>query len=271
MNDTITDWKSERDDQDILWLTLDKQGTDTNVLSVSVLEQLSSLLDEADERLPRAVVFRSGKPGGFIAGADVNEFLDVTTTQEALIMIKRGQSLFSRIEALRCPTIALIEGFCMGGGTELALACAYRIALDESGTRIGLPEVKLGIHPAYGGLVRSTAIVNPLKSLELMLTGRALSARAARAIGLIDDAQPRRQRNHGDQDRHQSNEISRQTTSHAHSPLAQPGGRPHSPQQETGLTLRRSVWSATRVRCQGRTDWLDDRSADWNPGPRRDA
>ncbi|HEY5740806.1 MAG TPA: fatty-acid oxidation protein subunit alpha, partial [Gammaproteobacteria bacterium] len=76
MNDTITDWKSERDDQDILWLTLDKQGTDTNVLSVSVLEQLSSLLDEADERLPRAVVFRSGKPGGFIAGADVNEFLD---------------------------------------------------------------------------------------------------------------------------------------------------------------------------------------------------
>ncbi len=193
MNDTIIDWKRERDDDDILWLTLDKQGTDTNVLSVSVLEQLNSLLDEINEQLPRAVVFRSGKPGGFIAGADVKEFLDVTTTQEALIMIKRGQSLFTRIESLRCPTIALIEGFCMGGGTELALACDYRIALDDSGTRIGLPEVKLGIHPAYGGLVRSTAIVNPLKSLELMLTGRALTARAARAIGLIDGVQPRRQ------------------------------------------------------------------------------
>ena len=193
MNDTLTDWKQQRDDDDILWLTLDKQGTDTNVLSVSVLEQLDSLLDDINERLPKAVVFRSGKPGGFIAGADVNEFLDVTTNQEALIMIKRGQSLFSRIESLRCPTIVLIEGFCMGGGTELALACDYRVALDDPDTRIGLPEVKLGIHPAYGGLVRSTLIVNPLKSLELMLTGRALTARAARAIGLIDDVQPRRQ------------------------------------------------------------------------------
>jgi len=193
MNDSIIDWKQHRDADDILWLTLDKQGTDTNVLSVSVLEQLDGLLDEINAKLPRAVVFRSGKAGGFIAGADVNEFLDVTSTQEALIMIKRGQSLFTRIESLRCPTIALIEGFCMGGGTELALACDYRVALDDSSTRIGLPEVKLGIHPAYGGLVRSTAIVNPLKSLELMLSGRALTARAARAIGLVDDVQPRRQ------------------------------------------------------------------------------
>lgn len=193
MSESIIDWKRELDADGILWLVLDKQDSNTNVLSVSVLEQLDSLLDEIDTSLPRAVVFRSGKHGGFIAGADVNEFLDVTTTQEALIMIKRGQSLFSRIEALRCPTIALIEGFCMGGGTELALACDYRIALDEPGTRIGLPEVKLGIHPAYGGLVRSTEIINPLHSLEMMLSGRALTARAARAIGLVDTAQPRRQ------------------------------------------------------------------------------
>ncbi|MGD8840868.1 MAG: enoyl-CoA hydratase-related protein, partial [Gammaproteobacteria bacterium] len=193
MSETIIDWKRELDDDGILWLILDKQDSDTNVLSVSVLEQLDSLLDEIVASPPRAVVFRSGKRGGFIAGADVNEFLDVTTTQEALIMIKRGQSLFSRIEALPCPTVALIEGFCMGGGTELALACDYRIALDEPGTRIGLPEVKLGIHPAYGGLVRSTSIVNPLNSLEMMLSGRALRARAARAIGLVDTAQPRRQ------------------------------------------------------------------------------
>ena len=108
-------------------------------------------------------------------------------------MIKRGQALFGRIAALPCPTVDLIEGFCMGGGTELALACDYRVALDDAATRIGLPEVKLGIHPAYGGLVRATAIINPLKSLELMLSGRALTARAARAIGLIDAAQPKRQ------------------------------------------------------------------------------
>jgi len=193
MNKQVSDWQNRVDDDGIQWLVLDKQDAATNVLSISVLEQLDKLLDEITQSPPRALVFRSGKHGGFIAGADVNEFLEVGTTQEALIMIKRGQKLFSRIAELSCPTIAMIEGFCMGGGTELALACDYRVALDDRATRIGLPEVKLGIHPAYGGLVRSTAIINPLKSLEFMLTGRALSARAARAIGLVDFAQPQRQ------------------------------------------------------------------------------
>jgi len=193
MNKTITDWNSHRDEDGILWLLLDQQGSSTNVLSVSVLEQLNSLLDEIDTNPAKAVVFRSGKKSGFIAGADVSEFLDVSSIQEALIMIKRGQTLFSRIEALPCPTIALIEGFCMGGGTELALACDYRIALDDDRTRIGLPEVKLGIHPAFGGLVRATRIINPLKSLEFMLTGKALTAVQAKAMGLVDLAQPERQ------------------------------------------------------------------------------
>ena len=193
MSTAIVDWDSHCDDDGILWLTLDKQNTETNVLSVAVLEQLDSLLDQINGNLPKAVVFRSGKSSGFIAGADVNEFLEVTTTQEALIMIKRGQTLFSRIESLGCPTVALIEGFCMGGGTELALACDYRVALDDEKTRIGLPEVKLGIHPAYGGVVRATAVINPLQSLEMMLTGRALRARQARAIGLVDTVQPQRQ------------------------------------------------------------------------------
>ena len=193
MNTNTGDWQSRLDDDGILWLILDQQNTSTNVLSITVLNQLSVLLDEITQSPPKAVVFRSGKSRGFIAGADVNEFLQVTTTQEALIMIKRGQTLFSRIAALRCPTVAMIEGFCMGGGTELALACDYRVALDDTATRIGLPEVKLGIHPAYGGLVRATAMINPLKSLELMLTGRGLTARAARAIGLVDEAQPQRQ------------------------------------------------------------------------------
>ena len=193
MNADTPDWQSKLDDDGILWITLDQQKTSTNVLSVSVLEQLDGLLDEVSRNIPKAIVFRSGKERGFIAGADVSEFLQVKTTEEALIMIRRGQTVFSRIANLPCPTVAMIEGFCMGGGTELALACDYRVALDDDNTRIGLPEVKLGIHPAYGGLVRSTAIINPLKSLELMLTGRGLSARAARAIGLVDQAQPKRQ------------------------------------------------------------------------------
>ena len=177
----------------MLWLTLDLQGTDTNVLSSSVLDQLNALIDHITAELPKAVIFKSGKSSGFIAGADVKEFLTVTNKQEALIMIKRGQNIFSRIESLPCPTVAMIEGFCMGGGTELALACDYRVGLDSSSTKIGLPEVKLGIHPAFGGLVRSTAMINPMHSLEMMLSGRALAMKQAKKIGLIDLVQPKRQ------------------------------------------------------------------------------
>ncbi|NNE64746.1 MAG: crotonase, partial [Gammaproteobacteria bacterium] len=193
MTVAIDDWSTDTDEQGVLWLTLDLQGTDTNVLSSSVLDQLNALIDQITADLPKAVIFRSGKSSGFIAGADVKEFLTVTNKQEALIMIKRGQNVFSRIEALPCPTVAMIEGFCMGGGTELALACDYRVGLDSSSTKIGLPEVKLGIHPAFGGLVRSTAIINPMHSLEIMLSGRALSMKQAKKIGLIDLVQPKRQ------------------------------------------------------------------------------
>ena len=193
MSETIIDWISETDEQGVLWLTLDKKGTATNVLSASVLDQLNRLVDQIIVDKPSAVIIRSGKASGFIAGADVKEFLEVTNKQEALIMIKRGQNVFSRIESLTCPTVALIEGFCMGGGTELALACDYRVALDDTATKIGLPEIKLGIHPAFGGAVRSTAIINPIKSLEMMLSGRALSTRRAKSIGLVDLVQPKRQ------------------------------------------------------------------------------
>ncbi len=193
MSEAIIDWVVDTDKQGVLWLTLDKQGSATNVLSVSVLDQLNRLIDQIIVDKPSAVIIQSGKTSGFIAGADVNEFLQVTNKQEALIMVKRGQNVFSRLESLTCPTVALIEGFCMGGGTELALACDYRVALDDPSTKIGLPEVRLGIHPAFGGVVRSTAIINPVKSLEMMLSGRALSARQAKSIGLIDLVQPNRQ------------------------------------------------------------------------------
>lgn len=193
MSVAIVDWQTETDENGVLWLTLDKKDTDTNVLSSSVLNQLEVLVKQIVEDKPKAVIFKSGKTSGFIAGADVKEFLEVTNQQEALIMIKRGQNIFSQIEALPCPTVALIEGFCMGGGTELILSCDYRVALDNSATKIGLPEIKLGIHPAFGGVVRSTAIINPLKSLEMMLSGRALGGKQAKAIGLVDLVQPQRQ------------------------------------------------------------------------------
>jgi 3-hydroxyacyl-CoA dehydrogenase/enoyl-CoA hydratase/3-hydroxybutyryl-CoA epimerase len=188
----ITHWKSDKDDNGLLWLTLDHADSPTNVLSRQVLEQLDHLLDDIRRELPAGLIIRSGKSNGFIAGADINEFLKVTNEQEALTLIRRGQDVFSKLERLPCPTVALIEGFCMGGGTELVLACDYRIALDDAKTQIGLPEVKLGIHPGFGGVVRLTRIVNPMQSLEMMLSGRSLRPRQARSMGVVDYIQPER-------------------------------------------------------------------------------
>ncbi len=186
-------WSSNHDDKGILWLTLDVAGTSTNTLSKEVLKELDGILDITRAEIPTAIIFQSGKASGFIAGADIKEFLDLKNSQETVAMIESGQAVFNKIESSPCPTVAIIDGFCMGGGTELALACDYRIALDESRTQIGLPEVKLGIHPAYGGVVRATKIMSPLHSLEMMLSGRSLAARQAKKMGLVDFVQPRRQ------------------------------------------------------------------------------
>lgn len=186
-------WNLSTDNKGILWMELDKKDSATNVLSGEVLQQLDQHLIEIQKELPTAIIFKSGKTSGFIAGADINEFLEVKNQQEALALIKRGQNVFTRIEQLPCPTIAVIEGFCMGGGTELVLACDYRIACDDKSTLIGLPEVKLGIHPGFGGVVRLTKLVNPLQSLEMMMSGRSLNARQAKKLGLVDYSQPTRQ------------------------------------------------------------------------------
>ncbi|HEB67666.1 MAG TPA: crotonase, partial [Gammaproteobacteria bacterium] len=148
-------WHVETDADGIAWLHLDKADSDTNVLSREVLLELDDLLDELTRKPPRGVIFVSDKPGGFIAGADVQEFTQLQTEDEALEAIRRGQGIMDRIEALPCPTVAVLHGFALGGGLELALACDYRVAEDDPGTKLGLPEIRLGIHPGFGGTVRS--------------------------------------------------------------------------------------------------------------------
>ncbi|MFO7766402.1 MAG: 3-hydroxyacyl-CoA dehydrogenase NAD-binding domain-containing protein [Pelovirga sp.] len=185
-------WILERDRDDIAWLTLDRSDSDTNSLSREVFEELDVALISVTDELPAALVICSGKKNGFIAGADVREFTRFDDRSQALELIERGQEIFNRIEALPCPTLALIDGFCLGGGLELALACRYRIVSDDPETRLGLPEVKLGIHPGLGGTVRLPRLIGPISGLELMLTGRTLSARAARKIGLADAITPMR-------------------------------------------------------------------------------
>lgn len=185
-------WRCDQDDTGIVQLTLDRADSSTNSLSREVLDELDRLLAELEGTAARALVIRSGKRSGFIAGADINEFTGIRSPEEALQLIRRGQEILARIEALGMPTVALIHGFCLGGGLELALACRYRIASDDPGTRLGFPEILLGIHPGFGGTLRSIRLVGPLSALEMMLTGRTLAARQALKIGLVDYVVPER-------------------------------------------------------------------------------
>jgi len=185
-------WQCEEDDSGTVRLTLDCADSSTNILSREVLGELDLLLAEVERTTPRALVIRSGKKSGFIAGADVHEFTAISTPAEALQLIRLGQELLARIEALPLPTVALIHGFCLGGGLELALACRYRIASDDPATRLGFPEILLGIHPGFGGTVRSIRLVGPLAALDAMLTGRTLGAAQARKIGLVEYVVPER-------------------------------------------------------------------------------
>ncbi len=191
-NHTYSNWLLSFDEQDIAYLYIDKANSPTNVLGIEVLEELNAILNDLAVSQPKGLIIASNKPSGFIAGADINEFLEVKNTQEALQLIHRGQNVFTKLEKLRCPTVCLIDGFCMGGGTELALACDYRVAINDTTTKIGLPEVKLGIHPAFGGVVRSVGKFNPVKAMQWMLTGRALNPKQAKKMGLINYAVPAR-------------------------------------------------------------------------------
>lgn len=185
-------WRSELDGDGIVWLTFDRAESSVNALSREALEELAGVLDELAGRPPAGLVIRSGKANGFIAGADVTEFAGLADEGAALELIERGQAILGRLERLPFPTACLIHGFCLGGGLELALACRWRIAADTPETRLGFPEVKLGIHPGFGGTVRLTRLIGPLPALDLMLTGRSIDARQARKSGVVDYALPER-------------------------------------------------------------------------------
>ncbi len=183
-------WHGERDARNVHWLSLDKSNSGTNTLSQDVLAALDVVLDELDADPPAGLIIRSAKPNGFIAGADISEFEDLTDPDRVVELVRRGHAILDRLEGLSYPTVALVHGFCLGGGLELALACTYRIASDDA--RIGLPEVRLGIHPGLGGTARLTRLISPVSAMGLMLTGRSLRARAARGLGIVDAVtQPR--------------------------------------------------------------------------------
>ncbi|MGI8895167.1 MAG: 3-hydroxyacyl-CoA dehydrogenase NAD-binding domain-containing protein [Casimicrobiaceae bacterium] len=192
MREPPTHWSLARDDAGVAWLTIDRVGATTNTLSAAVLAEFNTQLDELDHAPPRGLVIRSGKASGFIAGADIDEFAQVTDEASAIALVKRGWDAFERLALRPYPTLALIRGFCLGGGLELALACRYRVVVDEPGTRLALPEVLLGIVPAWGGIKRLPKLVGAPAALDLMLTGKAIDARRAKKLGLADECVPLR-------------------------------------------------------------------------------
>ena len=182
----------ESDADNIAWLHIDRAESATNVLTHEVLDELDRAFRELENQPPRGLVILSDKANGFVAGADIREFSRVADFDGALEIIHKGQSVFTRLAELPFPSVALIHGFCLGGGLEMSLACRYRVARDDPGTRLGLPEVRLGIHPGFGGSVRLSRLLGGLKAMELMLSGRSVDGRQAKRIGLVDATAPER-------------------------------------------------------------------------------
>ncbi|MEM9403610.1 MAG: 3-hydroxyacyl-CoA dehydrogenase NAD-binding domain-containing protein [Pseudomonadota bacterium] len=179
-------WSSESDADGIVWLRLDKSDGSANVLSGPVLTELNELLEPLPAKQPRGVVIYSGKSSGFIMGADINEFTKISNPDEAYALIRMGQQVLDKLEDLPCPTVAAINGFALGGGLELAMACDYRLAFSGDRKAFGLPEVQLGIHPGFGGTVRAVQIMGVRPAMQLMLTGAPINAVKARKLGLVD-------------------------------------------------------------------------------------
>lgn len=186
-------WQLTHDANQIAWLTFDQANASVNTLSPDTLAEFDSALTQLEIAPPQGVVIRSGKASGFIAGADVKGFAGLTRPQTAESLIRRAHALLFRLEKLPCPSLALIHGHCLGGGLELALACSYRLASDDAKTQLGFPEVRLGIFPGFGGSVRCVQRIGHLAAMDLMLSGRSLSGRAAKRLGLVDDCVPSRQ------------------------------------------------------------------------------
>ncbi|HET7929983.1 MAG TPA: 3-hydroxyacyl-CoA dehydrogenase NAD-binding domain-containing protein [Rhodanobacteraceae bacterium] len=179
-------WRVSLTDDRVLVLTLDRAGSGVNAFSREVLDELDAMLERIAIERPRAVVIHSGKASGFAVGADLKEFEGYERAGTVREEIEHGQQVFQNLARLPMPTVAAIHGPCMGGGTELALACRMRVAASAPETRIALPEVQLGIHPGWGGSARLPRLIGAPKALAMMLTGRALSAERARNDGLVD-------------------------------------------------------------------------------------
>ena len=184
-------WRWETDRDRLAWLTFDKQGESANTFSREALEELGRVLDDIAAATPRGLIIRSAKDS-FIAGADIQEFANFKGADDAIAFTRLGWETFQKLHDLGFPTTALINGFCMGGGMELSLACRYRVALDDPKTRFAQPEVMVGVIPAWHAMEWLPQLIGPAAALDMLLTGKTVDARRAKRMGLVDQAVPLR-------------------------------------------------------------------------------
>ena len=180
------------DEQNIAWLCIDVPNEKMNTLQaafVSDMEQVFAEIEQQQASL-KGLILHSGKPDNFVAGADVRMLDACQSSQEAQALATKGQEMFQKLSALPFPVVAAIHGPCLGGGLELALACDYRVCSDDDKTRIGLPEVQLGLLPGSGGTQRLPRLIGLLPSLDLILTGKQLRAKKAKKLGVVDACVP---------------------------------------------------------------------------------
>lgn len=186
-------WQFSVHDDGIAWLVFNQMDSSVNTLNQETLEEFDRLLDNvAQNSHIKGVIIASGKSTGFIVGADLNAFTKVKDANEAVNLTRKVQQIFDKLEHVHVPTVAMIEGLCLGGGLELALGCQYRVALDDSKTRLGLPEILFGIHPGWGGSVRLPQLIGAMPALDLILTGKMVSAKTAAKLGIVDAVVPLR-------------------------------------------------------------------------------
>jgi 3-hydroxyacyl-CoA dehydrogenase/enoyl-CoA hydratase/3-hydroxybutyryl-CoA epimerase len=192
----LQDWRFTVDFEGIAWAVMDREGESMNSLGRRPAEELGEIVAAVEEAAAsgevKGLVLISAKESSFIAGADIREFERFDTEQKIEDVVRQTLELVNRIDRLPVPVVAAIHGYCLGGGLELALACDWRIADREEGTRLGFPEVKLGIFPGLNGTVRAIAAAGPIDGMTAMLTGRMLRPTAAKAIGLVDQLVPTR-------------------------------------------------------------------------------
>jgi len=188
---SLKDWRFEIDREKIAWATFDREGQSANALGRRPIEELARIIERAEAAARSGeiagLVLQSGKERSTIVGADINEFEFLETEAQVIEQLRPMNALLNRIEALSVPVVATVHGVCVGGGLELILACHYRIATRDPSTKVGFPEVKLGIFPGFNGTARSIRQAGPIAAMQAMLTGSMISASAAKGMGLIDE------------------------------------------------------------------------------------